>query len=316
MNNNKGTTERGQDIADLTEEQAREHLEGVLWPLGPVCPHCKSRKSTRMGGESHRDGLLQCNDCRKQFTVTVGTIFEDSHIPLRKWLRAIHLMCSSKKGISALQLQRNLGLGSYRTAWYLAQRVRLAMSSGLTAPPKMKGAVECDDTLVGGVKKVKFRRNFSEIRSNKTVVLSVVERDGKKVSFVQDKVTGKNLKQAVNELVERGTPINTDDAMANKLSLKGWRHYTVNHTKKEYARREPDGTLASTNTVESTFSLLKRGVIGTFHHLSRKHLHRYCAEFDFRWNERKVKDKARVQSALEKTTGRRLTYREVVGEVE
>lgn len=165
-------TQKGQHLADLTEEQARFYVESLLWPNGPVCSHCKGKNVYRMEGESFRAGLLRCRDCSKQFTVTVGTIFEDSHLPLRVWVRAFHLICSSKKGISALQLQRNLGLGSYRTAWHLAHRVRTAMKCGPLAT-KLAGTVEVDETYVGGKALGKGHKAGWD---NKTPVVSMVER--------------------------------------------------------------------------------------------------------------------------------------------
>ena len=190
-------TQKGEHISDLTEEQAREYLEKLLWPTGPVCPHCASVNAYKMQGESCRDGLHRCRDCEKQFTVTVGTIFEDSHIPLRKWVRGFHLICSSKKGISALQLQRNLGLGSYRTAWHMGHRIRLAMQCEPLAE-LLRGPVEVDETYVGGKVDGKGRG----FRDNKTPVVSLVERNGgRKRSVVMHRVTGQNIRAALRVLL-------------------------------------------------------------------------------------------------------------------
>jgi transposase-like protein len=299
-------TQKGQHIADLTEDQARTYLENILWPNGPVCPHCKSIDAYKMKGKSVRDGLHRCRACKGQFTVTIGTIFEDSHVPLRKWIRAFHLMCSSKKGISALQLQRNLGLGSYRTAWFMCHRIRLAMKCGPFAEI-LKGTIEVDETYVGG----KLRRcGMRKSMDNKTPVLSLVERGGNKRSMVIEKVTAKNLQAAVKANVEAGSKVNTDELNAYKGLKNDFHHESVNHSKYEYVRRFKDGSHITTNTVESSFALLKRGIVGAFHHVSKKHLHRYLAEFDFRWNHRKIGDVERTRQAMKIASGKRLVYRD------
>ncbi len=216
-------TQKGQDIIDLNEDDAREYLERILWPDGPVCVHCQSKNVAKLKGESSRAGLHQCRDCRGQFTVTMKTIFEDSHIPLSKWVKGFHLMCSSKKGISALQLQRNLGLGSYRTAWFMAHRIRLAMTDGLQA--NLKGTVEVDETYVGG----KVRGQGCKAGwDNKTPVVSLVERGGSKRSVVVAKVTAKNLRAAVMDHVEPGTHIHTDEHKGYKNLKDGFKHGSVN----------------------------------------------------------------------------------------
>lgn len=306
--NKQPTTQKGQHIADLSEEQARTYLEGLLWPNGPVCAHCGSTDAYKMEGATCRDGLCRCRACEKQFTVTIGTIFEDSHIPLRKWVRAFHLMCSSKKGISALQLQRNLGLGSYRTAWHMAHRIRLAMQckpfSGL-----LSGTVECDETYVGG--KVRGK-GYGKGQENKTPVFSLVERGGKgrKYSLVMPKVTAKKVREAIAQNVEAGAMINTDESLLYKgVKNDGHPHETVNHERKQYVRRFKDGRTITTNTVEGSFGLLKRGIVGAFHHVSRKHLHRYVGEFDYRWNQRTESDVERTATALKGSKGARLSYR-------
>ena len=302
-------TQKGQQLADLTEDQARAYVESLLWPDGAVCPHCSGKDVYKMSGDSCRAGLHRCRACEKQFTVTVGTIFEDSHLPLRTWVRAFHLMCSSKKGISALQLQRNLGLGSYRTAWHMAHRIRLAMQCEPMAG-MLKGTVEVDETYVGGKRRGCGHKKGME---NKTPVVSLVERGGNKRSIVMDKVTAKNLRQAVIENVEAGTPINTDEHKGYKNLKKGFKHESVNHSAGEYVRNFKDGRTVTTNTVESSFALLKRGIVGAFHHVSKKHLHRYTGEFDYRWNERKTQDVERTKKALTQSKGKRLTYKPLSG---
>lgn len=301
------TTQKGQHIADLTEDEARAYLEKLLWPNGPVCSHCSSTNVYRMVGESFRAGLLRCRDCEKQFSVTIGTIFEDSHVPLAKWIRAFHLMCSSKKGISALQLQRNLGLGSYRTAWHMAHRIRLAM----TCEPfstLLQGPVEADETYIGG--KTRGQGNPTG-KGKKTPVFSLVEREGegRKYTVVMPTVNGKNVREVLNAKVQPGAKVDTDTSTVyGSVKHDGFQHETVNHEKKEYVRKSGDG-IVTTNTVEGSFSLLKRGIIGAFHHVSVKHLPRYCGEFDFRWNARKEGDVERTKKALTQSKGKRLSYK-------
>jgi transposase-like protein len=297
----------------MTDDQAREHLEELLWPDGkPVCRHCGSVNAYKMQGASCRPGLCRCRDCKKQFTVTVGTIFEDSHIPLRKWVRAFHLMCSSKKGISALQLQRNLGLGSYRTAWHMAHRIRLAMRcepmAGLLA-----GKVESDEVWVGGKPRKIAGKGAPKRGSTKTPVHTLVERDGRKRTRVMASVTANNLKKNIDALVDANAEMHTDDnASYDPLrdQFKGG-HRVVNHSAYEYYRKI-DG--ASINTAESSHALIKRGVYGTFHHISVKHMQRYLDEFDFRWDHRKTNDVERTHAALSQVEGKRLMYRSPNGQ--
>jgi transposase-like protein len=253
-----------------------------------------------------RDGLIQCNNCREQFTVTVGTVMQGSHITLRQWIQAFYSMCSHKKGVSALQLQRNLGLGSYKSAWHLAHRIRLAMSQDPLAS-KLKGTVEVDETYVGG----KPRKGSGEINkrgrgTKKAPVLLLVERDGKSVSYPVTDVSGKTLKSAIKETVDMQSTIITDEWKSYRgigKSFKGG-HKFVNHGQGEYSNGE-----ANTNTSESYFALLKRGIMGTFHHVSKLHLFRYCDEFSFRWNNRKVTDGERTENAIKGFVGKQLIYK-------
>lgn len=295
------------EATKLTEAGAREHLESIRWPHGRICPHCGSKRSFAMKGESTRAGLYKCSECRKPFTVTVGTIFHSSHIGLREWLIAFHLMCSSKKGISALQLQRNLGIKQYKSAWHMAHRIRHAMDTGTFDGPPLKGIVEVDETYVGGKKRGVGMR---AAMANKTPVLSLVERGGKKRSLVVKKVTSKNLRAAVIENVAEGSTIHTDELKAYKNLKDKFTHGSVNHSAGQYVRDFKDGSKITTNTVESSFALLKRGIYGAFHHVSKHHLHRYLAEFDFRWNMRKESDGERVIAGLQNTEGRRLYYKQ------
>lgn len=259
-----------------------------------------------------RPGLWKCSGCRETFRVTVGTIFEDSHIPLHKWLMAMHLMCASKKGMSAHQLHRMLGLG-YRAAWFMAHRIRYAMTQDAPNPKaKMAGPdkiVEVDETYVGG-KQPGAKGKRTVYNSNKTPVVALVERKGKVRSFPVERVTASNLKPILAQFVSPDAHVMTDES--NVYEGTGTRfaaHSAVNHGQGEYSRME-FGKLVTTNTVEGFFSLLKRGVYGTFHHVGRQHLHRYCAEFDFRYNHRDVKDGERAEQAIKGVQGKRLTYAE------
>ncbi len=296
-----------------TNEKAREFLEMWLWPDGPTCPRCNGNdpeRVYRMTGKSTRAGLCNCKDCRRQFTVTVGTIFEDSHIPLRKWLVGWFLMCSAKKGISSLQLQRTLDLGSYRTALFMTHRIRHAMA-GSSGTERLKGTVQIDETYVGGYEKRSFKNDVLKTgQSNKTAVVSLIEtKTGNKRSIVMPHVTAKNLADAIALNVAEDATIHTDESLVYPKAVAGRKHRTVNHRAKEYARKDGVETV-STNHCESSFSLLKRGVYGSFHHVSRKHLHRYAAEFDFRWNTRKASDGERTVKGLKQAAGKRLTYRD------
>jgi len=291
------------------KDKARELLESLRWPTGAICPHCKFNETYKIipkPGSSTRLGLYKCAACRKQFTVTVGTIFEDSHIPISKWLMAIFILCSSKKAISSHQMHRMLGI-TYKTAWFMTHRIRHAMTPNHWAEPKLGGTVEVDETFVGGKGDAKTRA------SRKTPVVALVERQGKARVKVVASVTQKNLGQALSECVDKGAVVNTDEHPGYVKPLKQWKaHHAVNHSKYEYQRKNPDGTIASTNTAESFFSLLKRGVYGSWHHVSREHLPKYANEFAFRWNNRKVTDGERTVAAIAATEGKRLTYRQVV----
>lgn len=301
-------TQKGQQLVDLTEEEARTYLESLLWPNGPVCSHCGSTNAYKMKGETCRPGLCRCRACEKQFTVTVGTIFEDSHIPLAKWIRAFHLMCSSKKGISALQLQRNLGFGSYRTAWHMAHRIRLAMQcepfAGL-----LKGTIQADETYVGGKSRGKGKGQGME---NKTIVVSLVQNDGPKRSYIIHKSNSHTIRSLIMANVEKGSAIHTDEFNSYKNLKSHYKHMSVNHAAGQYVRNFKDGTQVTTNTVEGSFSLLKRGIYGVFHQISKHHLHRYLAEFDYRWNERKTTDVERTTKALLGSKGVRLSYKPLI----
>lgn len=295
------------------EDKARQLLESLRWPNGVSCPHCR-----RAGSECKdvyrlepkptskkpgRKGLFCCAACRKQFSVTVGTVFEGSHIPINKWLMAMFIVCSSKKSISALQLGRMLKL-TYKSAWFMAHRIRFAMTPNHYAEPKLQGTVEVDETFVGG----KGDRTTKATR--KTPVVALIERDGKARVKVVASVTQKNLGQALAECVDKSATVNTDELPAYKNPVKQWKaHNTVNHAAKEYHLKLPSGDLAHVNTCESFFSLLKRGVYGAWHHVSREHLPKYANEFAFRWNNRKVSDGERMANFVPMAEDKRLTYR-------
>jgi transposase-like protein len=302
-----------QEYAD--EDKARGLLESLLWPNGAVCPHCQNdgnakpiyRLEPKADSKSKvRKGVYKCGACRKQFTVTVGTIFEDSHLPISKWLMAIFIICSSKKSISANQLSRMLKI-TYKAAWFMAHRLRFAVSPEMPLAKLLKGVVEVDETFVGGkgFRCSRYRRQ--------TPVVALIERGGNMATRVVSNVTQKNLGQALHDCVSKDATVNTDEHTAYRQPLKEWkRHNTVVHSKYEYSRRNPDGTVSGINHCESFFSLLKRGVYGSWHHVSREHLPKYANEFAFRWNTRGQTDGERMETAIGMTTGKRLTYRQAI----
>lgn len=294
------------------EAKAREHFEAIRWPDGPYCPHCgETEKVYRLHGQSHRDGLIYCNSCNGSFTVTTGTVMERSHVPLNKWAFAFRMMTASKKGISAHQLHRSIGV-TYKTAWFMCHRVREAMRDLMPEIGSPIGGankvVEVDETYVGG--KARNRKNHVP---PKEPVLSLVERDGKVRSRHIPSVNGKTLGDVMDAEIDKATYIMTDEAAVYPGITKDFAgHGTVNHSIEEYVR----ATFWHTNTAEGYFSILKRGIIGTYHHVSAGHLHRYLAEFDFRYNQRialGVNDTERAAKAIEGAGGKRLTYRQAGG---
>jgi transposase-like protein len=300
--------------ADLTnpiftsEDAARAHFEALRWPNGPVCPHCGSVDSaTQLQGKSTRPGVYKCRECKKPFTATIGTLYERSHIPLHKWLLATYLLCGSKKGISAHQLYRMLGFGSYRTAWFMAHRIREGMRESAIDNGPLGGentVVEVDETYVGG----KARNRKGKVPAKEAVV-ALVERDGRVRSQRVADVTAKTLRPILEAQLDKRTYVMTDEGTVYPPITKDFAgHGTVNHSIEEYVR----GNFWHTNTVESYFSILKRGLIGTYHHVSSQHLKRYLGEFDFRHNERSalgVEDAERAEKAVAGIVGKRLTYR-------
>lgn len=303
-------SQKDEQVPNFTESEAREFFEVRRWPNGACCVHCGSINIYLIGGTSHRDGLRECRDCKGHFTVTVGTIMEDSHLPLSTWAKAFHLMASSKKGMSALQIQRNLGLGSYRTAWFLCHRIRLAMEAEPVAG-MLKGHVQVDETYVGG----KPRPGSPDARgkgvTKKTPVMVLVETNGRAISQPVPDVRMDTLRIVIRSKVDESATIVTDEKPAYRKAALGFAgHKTVNHAAGQYVRA--DGI--TTNTAESFFSLFKRGHYGTFHQLSVKHLHRYCHEFSFRWNGRKLTDSQRRDTAIAGGEGKRLMYKTPIGE--
>jgi transposase-like protein len=296
--------------AFTNEEKAREFLEASRWPDGPVCPFCGQQETVhRLGGKSMGPGWFACSDCKDKFTVRTGSVMERSHIPLHKWLLATHLMVASKKGISALQLQRMLGLGSYRTAWFMCHRIREAMKPANVGPLGGEGKiVEADETHIGGREKNKHvgKRNKKNIGGKgKQAVFALVERDGMSHSFRVAKISGKTLRPLIVQTVSRKSSLMTDEGgQYYHVGKEFARHETVNHSEDEYVRGD-----AYTNTAECRFSLMKRAVYGTHHSISEAHLPRYLAEWDFKWNTRKLKDGERAALSLKGIEGKRLTYR-------
>jgi transposase-like protein len=288
------------------EIAAREYLERIRWPQGPFCPHCGSVDATRLEGKKHRAGLVQCNDCRQQFTVTVGTVFERSKVPLFKWLLVNHLMCASKKGISAHQVHRMIGV-TYKTAWFMCHRIREAMKPGsdpLGGSPER--IVEADETYVGGKAK---NRALPGKPAAKKIVLSLVERGGHVRSFHIANVHANTIRPLLFQNVDRLSSLATDEAAHYKsVGKQYWTHGPVNHKAQDYAYTAK-GVRWHTNTVENFFSIMKRGIIGIYHHVSEAHLARYTTEFDFRYNHREATDGERSDAALSGIFGKRLTYR-------
>jgi len=286
-------------------EAAREYLESIRWANGVICPHCGVvDRFYKLTGDAHRSGLYKCQDCREQFSVTVGTVFESSKIKLHVWLHAVHLMSASKKGISAKQLERMLGV-SYKTAWFMAHRIRAAMD---IAPEGQLGSdggpVEVDETFWGNKgKQAPGARSYHHTMK----IVSLVERDGQKRSFHVPNVTPKTLRPILNAQIAKQARLMTDEAgVYKKIGRDFASHETVNHSADEFSRGD-----VTTNTVESSFSLLKRGLIGTFHSVSEQHLQRYATEFDYRWNTRAklgFDDVARTRIVLKNIGGKRLTY--------
>ena len=273
-------------------EKAREHLEAINWPNGPFCPHCGECENVhRLRGKSTRPGLIQCNSCLKNFTVTVGTVFERSKIKLNKWMLATYLLSSSKKGMSAHQIHRMLGV-TYKTAWFMCHRIREAMNIAPEGPlGGPDSVVEADETYVGG----KQRNRATRTVKPKKAVVALVERDGRARSFHVANVNAKTLRPLLFTNVDRSSALMTDESpVYTGIGREFSYHGTVNHSASQYVTT---GGWKHSNTAENFFSIFKRGVIGTYHHLSEAHLGRYTAEFDFRYNTSKLNDHERSDLA-------------------
>lgn len=307
-----------QAISKMSEDEARAAFERIRWPNGPICPHCGSVESVELGWKAddadkprksakHRPGLRKCGGCRADFTATINTILEDSHLPIRTWLLAFAMMCASKKGVSALQLQRQLGIGSYRSAWHMCHRIRHAMGKepmkGLLG--STGGTVEVDE-MRAGAKRVRKHTQ----RKRRPIIVALVERGGRARAFPIKRVDAKTLKAAIRANVDREAGIHTDEHGAYQGIGDEYRggHHTVNHSADEFARDS-----VTSNSVESYFALLRRGLTGSFHHVSEQHLAKYCDEFSFRWSARQMSDGARTVEAIKSSEGRRLTYRSPIG---
>jgi len=308
------------------DEAARVHLEALLWPDGPVCPRCGViNEATLMKGKSHRAGLYNCRPCDKPFTVTVGTIYERSHIPLSKWVYATHLMTASKKGISAAQLHRMLGFGSYRTAWFMAHRIREAMkgSSG-AAPLGGEGkVVEADESFIGKLdnppevrwdgtpyKKAAYKRQTNMYgASRKRSIVVLVERGGKARTFHVAEANRETIERILASNVSTDSRLHTDESrLYKRMGTRFATHESVNHSKKEYARGD-----VTSNSAEGFFNVFKRGMTGVYQHCGEVYLNRYLVEFEFRHNTRTklgVNDKERATLAIKGAAGKRLTLRQ------
>jgi transposase-like protein len=288
-------------LAEMTEEDAREYLESLVWSDGVECPFCGSKHNYKLEGKTTRPGLYSCGKCRKPFTVTVNTIMHRSKLPIKTWLMAFFLVCSSKKGISALQVKRQLGLGSYRTAWMLVNKIRKAMEINPEFC-KLFGYVEADETYVGGKGKGGKRGRGSE---KKTPIAGVLERNGNVFCKPVKSVDADTLKSFVLQCVDSRSFLITDEWKSyNKVGKMMYGHEIVNHSHGEYVR----GNI-STNWIESFWSLLKKGIGGIFHHVSVKHLALYCNEFSFRWKHRNDSDFECFEDAIKGIVGKRITYK-------
>jgi transposase-like protein len=290
---------------------AREAIEALMWPNGPVCAHCGYMgKIGRVEGKSARPGLYYCGDCKKQFTVTVGTIFERSKVPLSKWWFAIHLLAAGKKGMSAHQLHRMIGV-TYQTAWFMEHRIREAMRDGALSPMGGEGStVEIDEAFIGKKDGFETKRGFG----HKNAILTLVERGGRARSFHVESATKENIIPIVLENVARESHVMTDEA--NRYARLGKdfaSHGVVDHSREEYGYTDREtGAKINTNTIEGFYSIFKRGMRGVYQHCGEKHLHRYLAEFDFRYSNRAklgVNDAMRAAKIVEGAKGKRLQYR-------
>jgi transposase-like protein len=310
------------------EDKAREHLESIRWEHGVFCPHCGNSDQASihlLAGKSTRPGLRQCNACREHFTVTVGTVMERSKIPLAKWVLGFHLYAASKKGLSANQLGRMLGV-TYKTAWFMAHRIREAMKEDVKSSGPIGGegkTVEADETYIGKRETPRtpspqrkgrpFTKKGKGGGAQKRIVVGLVERGGKARMFHLNDATATTVRDVLVRNVDRSSTLYTDSSrLYTRTGEEYAAHRTTNHAAGEYARREGDVVVHS-NTIEGVFSVFKRGMVGVYQHCGEAHLHRYLAEFDFRYNRRValgVSDRERADDLIRGTTGKRLTYQQ------
>jgi transposase-like protein len=313
MKNAKGILE----LARMTESEARTMLEKIRWSDGVVCPWCGCvDNSTKLGGKAGELGQWKCKDCRKKFTVTAHTVMHRSHVPLTKWVLAIFLMCSSKKGISSLQLKRQLNLGSYQSAWHLTHRIRLAMTEGQFGQMGQdRGIIEADEAFFHVGKSREKGLHTTGSGTKKVAILTLVDRKtGRAVSRPVAKVSKDTISPFMKDKIDKSASIMSDQERSYLWTNRHFaEHLTTNHSRDEYARwdLDKDGRPINvhSNTAESFFNLLRRGFIGSFHKWSAQHIHRYCSEFDFRWTHRKITDFERTVIAIKGVEGRRLTYK-------
>lgn len=312
-------------------EKAREHLEAIHWPHGPNCPHCGNidpERIIKMQGKSHRAGVYKCKECRAPFTVTVGTIFEGSHLPLNKWVLAVHLIAASKKGMSAHQLHRMLGI-TYKSAWFMAHRIREAMKEDTKSAGPLGGEgkiIEADEMYVGKretpreYSRPRARKNWTPTKGGKSggaqkcVVVGLVERGGHVRMFHVQNATKASVRDILVRNSDRASSLFTDEsALYTRTGEEYAAHKTTKHSAHEYARREGEIVVHS-NTIENVFSVFRRGMMGVYHHCGEAHLHRYLAEFGFRYNRRtalKFTDAQRAADLLRNARDKRLTYRRI-----
>jgi transposase-like protein len=306
------------------DEQARVMFEAIRWPYGPTCPHCgKLDTVAEHGGKkSMGPGWFWCSECRQNFTVRVGSVLERSHIAMHKWMLGFRLYGASKKGFSAHQLMRTLSLGSYRSAWFMAHRIREAMDGSADADGPLGGEgkiVEADEAFIGRINDGTwvFVNDYGWVRTKrpeKMKVMTLVERGGRARSVKVDDLTSDTLRAVLVTNASRKSVLHTDDFRAYAAPGREFAdHETVNHSAKEYVRTGRRGRKVTTNTVEGYFSIFKRGMIGVYQHCSEKHLPRYLSEFDFRYSNRAalgVNDTERSERAIKGAVGRRLTYKQ------